>query len=550
HSAFQGWLKEVYGEEKAPERKKWASYDEFQTRLQRWSVADFDLSPLMDQWSFNDSIWCNLLGRLTAYANSIDPDTPCGIAGAQAPGPFGGYDYAKLMGKVQFIEAYDLGSSQSIIRSLNPGNALPVVTTHFHDFDPDDPLNVAGTIHQVWYYLAHGNAGIIGWVDQWFDADKKPLAWHAKVAPHYLEAGKKIGPLLRGAKWMHDGVAIYYSHASVQLGWILDAEAHGPTWRNRKGDHRLGASALVRRAWENMLRDEGLQYDFISYARVIREGIPSEYRVLILPATLCLSDSEAQRIQAFCEQGGVVIADYLPGLFDEHGRGRKQGGVLDGLFGVKHDPRLKAGDLFQERLWTEVDQEARYDEETFEAFFTRENTCIVHESGYHKAVRGMGVQFSNDFGKGRAVLLNLSPQRYNAYRDRGFPGMERRAPFMNPLRGSGLRPWVRIETSKDTIPDYEITYWKKNDRTLLFVCRNPNSLGMGVMSGIDESMECSRQEVTLVLAEPIKDVRNERTGERLAGGNRFTLTWRTNEAVVLSFRSHNSLPANTIINED
>ena len=71
-------------------------------------------------------------------------------------------------------------------------------------------------------------------------------------------------------------MAIYYSHASIQLGWILDAEAHGKTWINRNDDDRLGASHLVRQAWENMLRDEGIQYNFLSYADVIQKGVPLE----------------------------------------------------------------------------------------------------------------------------------------------------------------------------------------------------------------------------------------------------------------------------------
>jgi len=83
---------------------------------------------------------------------------------------------------------------------------------------------------------------------------------------------------MTGAEWMHDGVAIYYNHASIQLGWILDAQAHGKTWINRNGDSALGASHLGRNAWENMLRDEGLQYNYVSYADVIQNGIPKSTR--------------------------------------------------------------------------------------------------------------------------------------------------------------------------------------------------------------------------------------------------------------------------------
>ena len=87
-------------------------------------------------------------------------------------------------------------------------------------------------------------------------------------------------------------------HTSID-GGPETQDAHRHTWRNRNNDHKLGASHLVRHAWENMLRDEGLQYNFISYVDVIQNGIPKEYKVLILPATLCLSDVEGRRIKNF-----------------------------------------------------------------------------------------------------------------------------------------------------------------------------------------------------------------------------------------------------------
>ena len=88
-------------------------------------------------------------------------------------------------------------------------------------------------IWQTWYYLAQGNRGFIAWVEDWFD-DKPgpdglkatPKPWIAQAAPHFLEAGKKIGPLMSGAEWIDDGVAIYYSHPSIQLA--LDPGRRGP----------------------------------------------------------------------------------------------------------------------------------------------------------------------------------------------------------------------------------------------------------------------------------------------------------------------------------
>src|SRR5439155_27270135 len=117
----------------------------------------------------------------------------------------------------------------------------------------------------------------------------------------------------------------------------------------------------VRKAWLNMLRDEGIQANFISYADVIQNGVPKEYKVLILPAALCLSDVEARKITEFCQAGGTVIADYMPGLWDQHGKGRAEGGALDKLFGVAQKSTLTAKDLFNGgKLWCEIDQDANF----------------------------------------------------------------------------------------------------------------------------------------------------------------------------------------------
>ena len=527
-AAYPAWLKEVYGPA-APIRDKWVTYEDIRPNLPEWTVGDFDASPLMDQWTFNDSYWCNFLGELVDYANSIDPATPCGIVGGQAPNAFGGYDYAKLMRKIQYIEAYNLGNSQSIIRSFNPQNAIPAVTSTFHQSAADD-------IWQTWYYLAHGNRGHIGWVENWFDGPN-PKAWQEQVAPHYREAGEKIGPLLQNTEWVHDGIALYYSHASLQLGWILDAQAHGKTWVNRDGDHRLGASHLVRQAWENMLRDSGLRHNYVSYIDAIQGGIPPEYKTLILPACLCLSDAEARAIETFCRNGGTVVADYLPGVWDQHGRGRKMGGALDALFGVRHDPALTMRDIFGGKLWAETDQDANYSWKTYEELLTNANYCLKDRSGFNKAVRAMPTNHANRAGKGTAVLLNLSPQWYNAYRAAGFEAAKRRETFIKPL---GVTPRIEIENAGAAEFGYEITTFRKPDgRHISFLVGNPETSGTEAGGGNAVGLKTAPLHITLKFAAPVRNVRDERTGKEAGTGTRFPFVWNQNEAVVFSYDGEN-----------
>jgi hypothetical protein len=526
--AYPRWLGEVYGPA-APKRDRWISYDDLRPKLSAWSVAEFDASPLLDQWSFNDSLWSNFVGDLVEFANTLDPATPCGLDGGQMPSPFGGYDYAKLMRKVQFIESYNLGSSQAIIRSFNPHNALPAVTSLFHKSADDD-------IWQTWYYLAHGNRGHIAWVDKWFDG-ATPQPWHEVDAPAFLEAGRKIGPLMNSAEWKHDGIAIYYSHASIQLGWVLDAQAHGKTWINRNGDERLSSAAHVRHAWENMLRDSGLQYNFLNYVDVIQRGVPAEYRVLILPACLCLSDAEARAIRGFCERGGTVIADYLPGVWDQHGKGREGGGALDDVFGVKHDPTMRIADIFGGKLWVEVDQDANFSWKTYDEFLTSQNTCLTDPSGFHKAVRSMAVDHVATFGRGRAVLMNLSPQWYNACRVAGAEAAKHREVFIHHITEAGVGPWVRIAGAGEREHGYEITYWSlPNGRTLLFVCLNPEIRGTSLGGGNAVGLKTETVPITLRFRSPVREARDERTGRDLGDGTEFNFDWKQNEAVALSIK--------------
>jgi hypothetical protein len=531
-AAYPAWLKEIYGPQ-APNRPAWVSYESLRQKLPTWSLAAFDASPLMDQWTFNDSYWNNFLGDLVTYANSVDPATPCGFVGGQQASPFGGYDYAKAMRKIQYLEAYNVGNSQSIIRSFNPHNAMAIVTTFFY---ADKRGGIADAAWQAWYYLAQGNRGHIAWVEGWFDG-KTPRPWLKEIAPTYLECGQKIGPLLSGAEWKQDGVALYYSHASIQLGWILDAQAHGKTWINRNEDAKLGGLPQCRRAWMNMLRDEGLQFDCLSYVDLIQHGIPSQYKVLILSSALCLSEAEARQITAFCKAGGTVIADYMPGLWDQHGKGRANGGALDALFGVKHNPAMTTKDVFNGdgKLWCETDQDANYSAKTPEDLLTKANSCVKDASGFNKAVRGMDVVKVNKVGQGTALLMNLSPQWYNAYRLAGAGAAAKRSLFMKPIHDAGLQRWVQLKNAGEKEFGYEITYWQQGNRTILFLISNKEVAATDVGGGAAVGLQSDTLPVTLAFAKEMKNVKDERAGKMLGNGREFPLQWKRNEACVISF---------------
>ncbi len=427
-------------------------------------LGQLDFSPLLDRLSYQDSVWANLIHELVEQANRTDPARPCGFVGGQAPNIWGGYDYAKLAKAIQFIEAYDLGSAEEILRSFNPNNAWPMVTTHFHN----DRLGVENDIWQSWYYFAHGNRGMIGWVDGWFDGTK-PRPWLERYRATLKELGGVQGPKRAGARWIHDGVAIYYSHPSIQVSWCLDIEPHGKTWVNRNNDHRLGTSHNVRKAWEYLLADSGIQYNFLAYDELIRRGVPAEYRVLILPACYALSDAEARRIREFCQAGGTVVADFACGPFDQHGKGRRRG-ALDDLFGVSHAGSLTKKDFFGGSLWVETNQHAAYSYSRFRELL--DTVPCRLEDGYAIAEHRFSTRQVRQVGRGKTVYLNLSAQRSLQYREDGTSTDAHRAVFLGSIHPSGRPPRVAVTHQGHRPPHCEATYWSKAGRVYVFILKN------------------------------------------------------------------------------
>jgi hypothetical protein len=526
--AYAHWLRRYYGRDDAPQ-VQFVTPDFTRAQLDR-PLGQLDFSPLLDRMTYNDSAWANLIGELVAAANAADPDAPCGFVGGQAPNLWGGYDYAKLSKKVQFIEAYNLGSSAEIVRSFNPGNAMPVVTTHFHS----DPRGTANDVWQAWHYFAHGNRGMIGWVEGWFDGPK-PRPWLDEFRGTLKELSVVQGPKLVGARWLHDGVAIYYSHPSIQVSWCLDSEAHGGTWVNRGNDDRLGTSHNVRKAWEFLLADAGVQYNFVPYDEVVKSGVPDEYRVLILPACYALSDVEAGRIREFCERGGTVIADFACGLFDQHGKGRSKG-ALDDLFGVEHDGTETRSDFFGGRLWVETDQDRAYGYQRYAELFSTIDCKLA--DGYAQAENKLGLDRVRKVGRGTAVYLNRSPQRYLQFREEKTASDATRAPFLRHVHAAGARPWLAVSAEDGRRPEsLEVTYWAKGERTLAFVLANANVTGSALGGGGAEGLARRQTKLAVEFPEEAADVVDERTGRRLGAGRRFSFDFNGVEAAFFSFRS-------------
>ena len=245
---------------------------------------------------------------------SVDPQAYVNIGGGQRPG-WGGYDYARITKALTAIEPYDIGNNVEIIRSLNPRCRW----SRPHSRPGPGKSSESGVNFST--DIADSSSGT------------RSTSLLAKTASPAREASKRA--VLQRDPRRHrstdyqqqacdEPIAIHYSQASMRTEWMLARRPEGDKWmeRNARIERTDDEFLRLRESWCQMIEDQGMQYRFVSYDQVENnELLRGGYRVLVLPRSSSLSSAEVNAIREFVSQGGTVIADGMPGTFNEHSRG-------------------------------------------------------------------------------------------------------------------------------------------------------------------------------------------------------------------------------------
>jgi hypothetical protein len=90
----------------------------------------------------------------------------------------------------------------------------------------------------------------------------------------------------------------------------------------------------ARDSLQRMFTDAGVQFSYLSEKQV-QQGKGRGVKLLVLTSCVALAPQTCKALEQFVAEGGVVLADLCPGVWDDRG-GYHSPGQLDGLFGVKH----------------------------------------------------------------------------------------------------------------------------------------------------------------------------------------------------------------------
>jgi hypothetical protein len=385
--AMRLWLKEEYLTLKAL-NTQWGTnflmWDEVMPDDTYEARRRGNYSSWADHRTFMEICWADQFKFVQDVVKEVDPEGLVQLSGTQASSSHNGYDYSRINKYVGQMNPYDIDNQLE----------------YHHDFNPD--LKVSGQAgygalgKEVLYdyynhlFLKETGGSYIFWQVSCLNPDYQICNSGLALKNGFDEMRRRgIGRLVN----LYDpenefNIAIHYSHPSVHASWIVDGEIVEQTEDN--ASNTLKQYNRNRDGWVKELHDLGFGFNFLSYKQIEDGGlINNGYKILILPMSMALSDREVTNIQDFVKQGGILIADALPGVMDNHTKFREER-ALSTVFGIK-----ARGYNRDELIMPDSETDLKPEK-------------AKPLSGGHNKIQLL----QNSYGKGRAYLLNYFMDEY------------------------------------------------------------------------------------------------------------------------------------------
>jgi len=392
-----------------------------------------------DRQHFKSWNFVQFCGKYARAYEAIDPQARTGFEGA---GRFGqGDDIDLIVRSNKFWSPYP-GTADEIIRSIAP-RQFPRANWMGYTKDADSLLGkyyrmVTRGADSVWWW----RWDCIGRFHGWLAPDLRPFPAVKDILQDTSILREGLGDLLLHSRMQHDRIAILFSLPST-FAHKLD---EGATYGGYESAH-ISAHTLCR--------ELSCQFAYVT-ERMLRLGEfdPSAYDLLILPRAEALSGKEADVIRAFAAQGGTVMADVRPAIYDEHCKARKNG-LLDDLFGIARKGQAEARKA------------------TLKPYgILKLDPAVSVTSGKAKhTVDGVPMFVENRAGKGRTLLLNFDFSTFPSLKGTDVPPeLEEMAGDM--LQSAGVTRPLRLRSQAGTRErNVEIIRWQNGKQQIVALFR-------------------------------------------------------------------------------
>lgn len=279
------------------------------------------------EWrNFNVDRWCEAIKTVADGGKAGDPTCRLSLFETFGQTAVAGNDYWKLLTKagLEFSNEY----TSMVYMKRDP---IYNFDAFYRSFRPD--LRVWGftgySLNEIqirftpWWFALHRYGGftwfaVMDWDWRFLDQPTLALTQDAADMKSALEKSRVqdgLGRLCIRYEWAPRQTAIYYSHESMLVSTLLGKE---------RLSYEIGSSGPLhdymysRQGAQFTVEDLLYQFDFVAPAQVTA-GKLDGVKALIMPRILALSDAEVAKLKAFVAAGGRILADCMPGDYDELG---------------------------------------------------------------------------------------------------------------------------------------------------------------------------------------------------------------------------------------
>lgn len=460
-AAYRKYLREQYGNIAALNTSwgsHYASFDEVQLSKpddndEAEALRAGNFPRWFDRQAYQSYNFCKLCERFGKGFRRLDPESRCGFEGA---GTFGHAD--DLDGFVRantFWSPYP-GTADEVVRSIAPRD-FPRANWMGYTKDADSLLEkywrmITRGCDSVWWWRWDALGRFHGWLAP--NLDPFPAVKEILRDTQIVRDG--LGDLLLSSAMQTDGVGILFSHASAYAAKVQVSPSYGTYEANHTALH-------------SALRELGLNFLYFTDRQMrLGEVDLGKFKVILLPMTQTLGAPEAEMLRAYVRNGGVLIADVRPAIYDGHVK-PLAAGQLDDVFGVKR-AGLAAALVSDGSIQVPL---AGGKTETLTLKGARVDAGVQANQASAAGSAGQApLLLSHNFGKGRAILMNLTMTSFPALVAKDTP--ETAAHLLRWALGQAQvsPPLALTGADGQRLRNVEITRWLNGSAQIVSVFRH------------------------------------------------------------------------------
>jgi Beta-galactosidase/Beta-galactosidase trimerisation domain len=317
--AIRVWLKGQYPSLEALNAEwgtKFKNWDAVTPMTFEEAKAHGNFAPWADHRLFSDQLYAlGLHKKNSDIIRKRDPGALVGEGGISANLlAYGGYNWPLKMTAFSHLIPY---GNTIIISQLSPWFPNFSYSARWVGYNRPPVMNQ----YNIWRYLLFGAKSVSYWYYRHMVDPDRTLNEHGLAMQELLgELNSGTGDLLVKGTRQFDKVGVLYSQPSVLGAYIL----------NGQGAQTYSLYEKNTINWLEAFFDAGYQPIMLTEDRIAE----ADLKVIVLPMSIALSKKGVAALRGFVRNGGLLIADIMPGIMTDHGRLLKKG-QLDDLFGIQ-----------------------------------------------------------------------------------------------------------------------------------------------------------------------------------------------------------------------